>query len=490
MASSARGIVFAGPTLSGLEGALPDGFQLRPPARRGDVLAALTGHPDTLVLLDGYYYTVPAVTHKELLYALDAGVRVIGAASLGALRAVELAPWGMTGVGRVFESFRDGELDGDDEVALLHAPAEQGYRPMTVALVEVREALRRLALPEGDKLVAALKALPFMDRSPAQVNRLAQEILGEEGASALRREMAAYSVKREDARLALSLAAEEPVPAVPRRRETTGFLVSFQESAVRCPEGPTVLHAWNVAQLLHPEAASFVYQIRRRALLSEAAEQSGLAPDPIALQETEQRLLAWHRSLLGAPCLPAPEYTEEARLQILAAAVSEEELGRLAHRLGLDITQLKTLAAQPDHVPTWVLARAFSFTTAFEPAIAAATAAEEVYRCFLHWSGGARVLQEDLWRLAADLWGCAPEEVVAVGEDRGLFSAYSAGDGLRDALELVAAAERLPEPINDWPARRERVRRSQLYLEAKEREPCVERLRPSRVRLDRLQAEG
>ena len=69
----------------------------------GDVLAALAGPAAALVLIDGYYFTVPAVTHKELLYALDAGVRVIGAASLGALRAAELAPLGMTGVGRVFE---------------------------------------------------------------------------------------------------------------------------------------------------------------------------------------------------------------------------------------------------------------------------------------------------------------------------------------------------------------------------------------------------
>ena len=68
--------------------------------------------------LDGYYYTVPSVTHKELLYALDAGVRVIGASSLGALRAVELAPFGRDGAGKVFEAYRSGTLDGDDEVAL------------------------------------------------------------------------------------------------------------------------------------------------------------------------------------------------------------------------------------------------------------------------------------------------------------------------------------------------------------------------------------
>ncbi|HEV2845785.1 MAG TPA: TfuA domain-containing protein, partial [Thermoanaerobaculia bacterium] len=403
------------------------------------------------------YYTVPAMSHKELLYALDAGVRVIGAASLGALRAVELTPWGMIGVGRVFEAYRDGELDGDDEVALLHAPAEFGYRPMTVALVEVREALRGIA--NGDELVAALKALPFMDRTPALVQSLAREILGEPGAETLRSGMARRSVKREDASLALALAAEMHEPAAPRRRTSTGYLISFQEAAARCPEGPSVLHAWNVAQVFHPEAAGFVREVRRRSLLAEAAERAGIQPDPAALKEAERRLLRWHEDLLGHPCMPGPEYAEEARLRVLAAASGPERLESLARSLDLEgQAALESLAAQPDRLPAWLLARAFSFTPAFAPAVAAAGAAEEVQRCFLRWSGGARVVREDLWRLAADLWGCTVEEVTAAGEERGLFSFYTLADGLRDALELVAAAERLPEPINDWPALRDRLR--------------------------------
>ncbi|HEY9421116.1 MAG TPA: TfuA domain-containing protein [Thermoanaerobaculia bacterium] len=455
MAPATDVIVFAGPTLAGE--ALPEGFQLRPPAQRGDVLAALTAQPRTLVLLDGYYYTVPAVTHKELLYALDAGVRVIGAASLGAFRAVELAPWGMIGAGRVFEAYRDGELDGDDEVALLHAPAEYGYRPVTVALVEVREAVRGMV--RGAELVAALKALPFTDRTPVQVQSLAREILGEDGAAALRSEMARRSVKREDARLALALAAEEHAPAPPRRRDSTGYLISFQEAAARCPEGPRVLHAWNVAQVFHPGAAGFVRDVRRRFLLAEAAERAGLQPDPEAVRRAEQRLLRFHEELLGAPCMPAPEYAEEARLHVLASSCEPERLEDLARTLEVGgVAGLESLAAQPDQVPAWSLARAFSFTPAFGPAAKAATAAEEVQRCFLRWSGGARIVREDLCRLAADLWGCAAEEVAARGEERGLFSSYAFTDGLRGALELVAAAERLPEPVNDWPMLRDRLR--------------------------------
>lgn len=452
---SAEVVVFAGPTLAGE--ALPAGFQLRPPACRGDVLAALAARPRTLVLLDGYYYTVPAVTHKELLYALDAGVRVIGAASLGALRAVELAPWGMIGVGRVFEAFRDGELDGDDEVALLHAPAEFGYRPMTVALVEVREAAR--GIDGGDELIAALKALPFTDRTPALVQSLARQILGEPGAEALRNGMARRSVKREDARLALALAAEEPEPAAIRRHASTGYLIAFQEEAVRCPDGPTVLHAWNVAQVFHPQAPAFVRGVRHRSLLAEAAEQAGVRPDPGAVTRMARQLLCRHEELLGAPCMPEPEYAEEARLHILAAASGPEMLESLVRSLDLEGQDaLEALASPPDRLPAWFLARAFSLTPAFAPAVAAARAAEEVQRCYLRWSGGARILREDLWQFAAHLWGCSIEDVAAAGEERGLFPFYTLTEGLRDALELVAAAERLPQPINGWPALRDRLR--------------------------------
>ena len=67
------------------------------------------------------------VWHKEILWALARGVHVFGAASMGALRAAELHAFGMVGVGRIFAAYRDGELEADDEVAVLHGPAEVGF---------------------------------------------------------------------------------------------------------------------------------------------------------------------------------------------------------------------------------------------------------------------------------------------------------------------------------------------------------------------------
>ena len=42
-------------------------------------------------------------------------------------------------------SFRDGVLQDDDEVAVLHGPEELGYPPLTEAMVNIRATLREAA---------------------------------------------------------------------------------------------------------------------------------------------------------------------------------------------------------------------------------------------------------------------------------------------------------------------------------------------------------
>jgi hypothetical protein len=149
-----------------------------PPVQQGDILRLLRERkPDVIGIVDGFFETVPAVWHKEILFALEEGVRVFGAASMGALRAAELHPFGMVGVGMVFEWFRDGTILCDDEVAVIHAPADLGYRPLSDALVDIRDACAA-AVRDGvisgslsDNLIAAAKALPFAERSFEAVAR-------------------------------------------------------------------------------------------------------------------------------------------------------------------------------------------------------------------------------------------------------------------------------------------------------------------------------
>jgi hypothetical protein len=450
------------------------------------VLAALADHPEVIVLVDGYYFTVPAVTHKELLYALDAGVRVIGAASLGALRAVELEPFGMRGVGEVFARYRSGEIDGDDEVALLHASAENGYRPLTVALVEVRHALDRLEL-DGRRLIAELKAVSFLDRFPDRIAELARRHLGEEAAAELGRLLRAGGVKETDARRALGVALEQrqgrqgfqrqqgqEEPAVPGLpRPLSGYLGFYKEAHFLCPPGaaesPSLQQAWRMAQLFHPEAVDFVREIRRRSLRVAAVVRAGAEAPAAEVRGRAGELRRLHVDLWGRPFLPAPEYEEEARFQILAASLgADAALGGLARELGLadgdEETLIELAAGGGSAVPGWWLARAFCLRPAFPAAVETAVAASEVHRCFLRWADGARVAGEDLRRLAAGLWGCEPGEVAREAARRGIVSSSLVADGLRDALETVAAAERLPRPINGYPEARDRLVGSRLTV--------------------------
>lgn len=137
-------LVFAGPSLYGAETQVPSGVTLRPPAAKGDVVGAVEEGANVIGLIDGYFETAAAVWHKEILYALSRGVQVFGAASIGALRAAECAAFGMTGIGAIYQAYAAGHLEDDAEVALLHAPQELGYAPLSEPLVNVRATLDRL----------------------------------------------------------------------------------------------------------------------------------------------------------------------------------------------------------------------------------------------------------------------------------------------------------------------------------------------------------
>jgi hypothetical protein len=479
-------VVFAGPSLprspDAAERELLGRCDIRPPAQRGDLLAALAARPQTLVLLDGYYFDVPAVPHKEILYALDAGVRVIGAASLGALRAVEMEALGMIGVGAVFEQYRDGVLDGDDEVALLHAPAEHGYRPITVALVELRHAVALLtaagaiAPDAGQRLIAAVKALSFLDRHPSRIAELARGEMDDGAARELVRLAAAGRLKQSDARRAIETALAAPDVREARRRPATGYIHFYKEAYLRCPpagaDRPSLQRAWRMAQLFHPEAPAFVREIRRRSLLVAAAERAGIAAPAGRLESRAEELRRRQQDLWGEPFLPEPEIHEEARFEILAeeavrqAGGVQPALDALAKALGLpgaDPEPLLQLATgSPESIPTWWLVRAFCLRPAFRPALETVEAAAEVHRCFLRWADGSRIEENDLLTIAAGLWACPIERVGQEATRRRLYASSALSEGLREALELVAAAERLPRAINEYPEKREALRRSAL----------------------------
>lgn len=136
-----RLVVFTGPTLSADEvrARLPH-VEVREPAAHGDVYRAVRDGATHIGIVDGYFEHTMSIWHKELLWGLSRGVVCAGAASMGAIRASELAAHGMVGVGAIFRAFLRGEVD-DDEVAVAHGPADTGYLAMSVALADIRATL-------------------------------------------------------------------------------------------------------------------------------------------------------------------------------------------------------------------------------------------------------------------------------------------------------------------------------------------------------------
>lgn len=163
-------VLFAGPSLYGAAFAC-DEITKRPPATQGDIAQAVLGGATAIGLVDGCFETIAAVWHKEILFALERNVAVLGAASIGALRAAECAPFGMQPVGDIALDYTNGALDDDAAVAVLHGPGELGYPPVTLALVDVMATtdtmLASAAVSEGTvcMILERAQALYFKERT-------------------------------------------------------------------------------------------------------------------------------------------------------------------------------------------------------------------------------------------------------------------------------------------------------------------------------------
>ena len=166
-----RLVVAAGPSLTQADRKALSGVDFVPPVGEGDILRLASARPAAIGIVDGLFGDRLAVGHKEVLWAMAHGIAVYGAASIGALRAAELDGFGMVGVGEIYRGYRTGALTDDGDVALLHAPADLGYRPLTVALVDVRATLsalvarERLSAAGAAEIETAAAAVHFAERT-------------------------------------------------------------------------------------------------------------------------------------------------------------------------------------------------------------------------------------------------------------------------------------------------------------------------------------
>ena len=209
MTMMGQSVVFVGPTLKAADiRRNRRHFHFRPPVADGDVFRVVAAGASAIGIIDGYFETRPAIRHKEILWAIARGVRIYGAASMGALRAAELSRFGMIGIGSVYEAFAQGRLENDDAVAVSHGPAELGFPAVSEALVDIQATVERatgigvLTEGEAEQVVRAARSLYFKERTWPAID---QALSGYGMIKVRRREIVAaltqcaVSVKRQDA---------------------------------------------------------------------------------------------------------------------------------------------------------------------------------------------------------------------------------------------------------------------------------------------------
>ncbi|WP_437669332.1 TfuA-like protein [Sorangium sp. So ce131] len=333
--------LFLGPTLAAADAAEVLDAVILPPVAHGDVYRAAQRGATVIGIVDGYFEGVPAVWHKEILWAMREGVHVFGSASMGALRAAELSPFGMEGVGAVFEAFQRAELEDDDEVAVAHAPAAYGYRALSAAMVNIRATLaaaaaRGILRPATHAaLLRIAKQLFYPDRSyPRLLSEASAQGLDPDELSALKRFLPGGQVdqKRADALAMLrAIRARLEAGLTPKQVryhfEATIFWDSLRQAAA--PLGEPLAEpgegSWMQSALLdearlHPVAYALARKGALTRLLSRALSDEQ-TPRPLD-EEVDATILSFRRArgLLTAEAMEG---------WLRANGLSAEEFARL-----------------------------------------------------------------------------------------------------------------------------------------------------------------
>lgn len=161
-------IIFLGPSLCHEKAKKIFDADYRPPARKGDFLR-LAADFDVVEMaigfVDGVFLQDYPPTPIEVYHlARKKGVILVGAASLGALRAVELEKFGMVGIGKIFQLYKTGKVNADDEVAVTFA-SEGDYQLQSEAMIDIRY-----------NLYLAHKKGVINEKAKSMLVRLAKEI--------------------------------------------------------------------------------------------------------------------------------------------------------------------------------------------------------------------------------------------------------------------------------------------------------------------------
>jgi hypothetical protein len=181
--------VFVGPTRVPKK-AYPQ-IDFFPPAALGSVFRAFEHGYRRIGIIDGFFGNTPSVWHKEIMFVIAKGAEVVGAASTGALRAAELAPYGMRGIGNIYRLYRRASIADDDEVCVTHAIEELDFMPLSEPMISIRYTLRdlrhegRVSAGEETAIAGALKAAHFSERTIENIRAALEAHLPAERAAAV-----------------------------------------------------------------------------------------------------------------------------------------------------------------------------------------------------------------------------------------------------------------------------------------------------------------
>lgn len=146
---------------------LPNAFYM-PSIKKGDVIKAIKMGYKRIVIIDGHFGWTPSIWHKEIMMALDYKIEVFGAASMGAIRAAELDMYGMKGIGTVYSMYKNEDIDGDDEVAIVVSPYT-GQK--TIPLINIRITLQNLKFKSKKNIFSKIKNIFYAERTWGKIEQ-------------------------------------------------------------------------------------------------------------------------------------------------------------------------------------------------------------------------------------------------------------------------------------------------------------------------------
>jgi hypothetical protein len=204
-------VVYTGNSISHKEATKILDADYRPPVRRDDIKKLIKSYPEIIGIIDGVFFDSAAVAHREIIEALNNGIIVVGGASMGALRASELDSYGMIGVGKIYEMYKNGILESDDEVAVIFDADTN--EPLSIPLINIRMTVTSaqeagiLIMDEASSIIDVTRQMFYPDRNYRNIvvesleKRIIESTTGEKLLEFFKKN--AVDVKHEDAVLVL-----------------------------------------------------------------------------------------------------------------------------------------------------------------------------------------------------------------------------------------------------------------------------------------------